>query len=346
MNKMRYMPKLTLLLTWTFVGATLHACDTSSATSPSGGVLAEAAVGTPTAPTDSPTSAAASTPANTPTPTVGASAVNSDSASSAGGATGVAGSASSGTTDNAAGTTDTSTPPSQLTTGNDSEALFALSDPARNQVQAGQVCERLATLQCAGQAHCCPQPSTDFEACRVKALQGCREGSHLDTISSDPGTGFDAAAANVRLQAYEEKALACDPSVAAWADSAAGLRGMMQGTVASGASCAPQGLSTSSAAAALAYCQAPDEVSCLPDPTFLTWTCTGRAGPSGSCLTDLNCQSGLFCPQADYLSPVHSQCTLRRDLGQSCISPNECQSAACQGGSCVDATVEAVYCFD
>ncbi|HTU62522.1 MAG TPA: hypothetical protein VMF89_28875, partial [Polyangiales bacterium] len=39
-------------------------------------------------------------------------------------------------------------------------------DPERNKVTAAQLCERLATINCAGEAFCCDAPNRTVEACK------------------------------------------------------------------------------------------------------------------------------------------------------------------------------------
>lgn len=228
----------------------------------------------------------------------------------------------------------------------DTLALFQVNDPERNNVQAGNICDRLATLQCAGEAHCCEQPGRDFATCKSAVVNTCRNSAYLDQMTSDASTGFDAQLTSQRLLEFEQKASSCDISVSAWGETVEGLRGIMQGTIAVNSSCAPRSLSVQGAAAALAYCQDPAQTACMPDAAFFTWTCTARAAAGGPCLTDLNCQSGLFCPQDDPLMPKRSTCEPRRADGESCTSANACASLACKGGVCVPASVQSTFCLE
>lgn len=235
--------------------------------------------------------------------------------------------------------------PSMFPSASDTLALFQLSDPERNTVQAGNVCERLATLQCAGEAHCCEQPGRDFAACKAETVNTCRNSAYLDQMTADMNTGFDPLLTSQRLLEFEQKASTCDISVSAWGETVEGLRGIMQGTIAVNGSCAPRALSVQGAAAALAYCQDPAQTACMPDAAFITWTCTARAAAGGACLTDLNCQSGLFCPQDNPLMPKRSACEARRTDGQPCNASNACASLACKGGMCVPASVQSTFCL-
>lgn len=229
-------------------------------------------------------------------------------------------------------------------------ALFGLDNPDRNRVVAGDVCGRLATLQCAGEALCCESVSWSFEDCKSQAERSCAEAAYLDIMTADPMTGFEQTAAEQKLARFEQLALECDPSIGQWAASPTGLQGMMLGTLAEGAACQPSTaslLSMGAAAAApyLAACLNPVEVMCLPQ-LFGGWSCTERGGVGAECFTDLNCLDGLYCPQDDYLDPEFgSSCRTRLALGSNCAAGNECASFACKDGICVESTSQSAYCL-
>lgn len=236
----------------------------------------------------------------------------------------------------ATGGTETTPPP----------AAFDLDNPDRNKVTAGDVCDRLSVLQCAGEAYCCDSPGRTYEECYATTVDSCRNDAYLDFMTNDNSTGFDATIAEATLLVYETKALACDPAVASWGETVDGLRGIMQGTKADGTSCAPKALlSLPAAAASLAYCSDPNNVACMPNGTFTSWTCTARADIGGACITDLNCATGNYCIQDNPLEPVRSTCAARKANDEACGFNNECQSLACKAGVCVEATAQAAYCL-
>ena len=143
------------------------------------------------------------------------------------------------------------------------------SAPDRNMVAPGQICDRLATIQCAGAQHCCSAPGRDFDACFSTASKRCKNNLHLDEVAQDPITGFDAAEASMAFEELERKASACDPDVAQWAVSAAGFVAAFKGTRAEGAACTPAGVTTlnpndPAQLAALASCMDSANVVCLP----------------------------------------------------------------------------------
>ena len=218
------------------------------------------------------------------------------------------------------------------------------SDPNRNHVQAGMICTRLAQIQCAGEAFCCANPGRDRSACETAERDFCTQQVYLDAISQSAVSGFDATLAASAFEQFEQKAAACDTSIAQFGESNAGLRGMMRGTLKAGANCAPGiTVDNAAAAAALASCTDGETQACLPkDP--LVWLCSPKSAADAACFTDVNCQEGLYCPNPN-LEIGTKKCTARKAPGASCMLPNECASLYCKGGMCVEATVEAAYCL-
>ena len=218
------------------------------------------------------------------------------------------------------------------------------SDPNRNHVAGGIICTRLAQIQCAGEAFCCPNPGRERAACETAQRDFCTQKVYLDAISQSASSGFDAARAASAFETFEQMAAACDTTIAKFAASSEGLRGMLRGTLQAGASCAPGiTLDDAAAAAALASCTEGETQSCLPEDA-LVWQCAPRGPAGASCFTDVNCQNDLYCPNPD-LEFGTKKCTARKTPGESCTAPNECASLYCKGGQCVDATVEAAYCL-
>jgi hypothetical protein len=219
----------------------------------------------------------------------------------------------------------------------------------RNKVSAGALCDRLSTIQCAGEAFCCDMPGRDRAVCKEEMLMGCRAELLLDLVSSAPETGFDPALAEVAFTEFERLASTCDPGIANFGLAVDGLRGVMRGTLAHDAECTPEGYSLSSppsneeGAVALASCLDAATHACMPG--LMDWECRARAGQGASCFTDANCKEGLFCDNPD-LNLSGNECMARKAGGASCELPNECTSLACKGGKCAaPGDVQAAYCL-
>jgi hypothetical protein len=220
------------------------------------------------------------------------------------------------------------------------------TDPARNAVGPGMICERLATIECAAELACCTNPGRDVAACRQAVIGSCTHDFMADTIAMQAAAGFDSAQAKVVLDHLEQLASQCDTTEAAYAASPEGLRSIFRGTVGPNGMCQPANpLDTAAAAGALASCTNGDAYACLPSPTgFGTWTCTALASPGGHCFSDINCQLGLFCDNPN-LQIAGSTCMARKASGTSCQHANECESLVCKGGQCAAADQQAVYCL-
>jgi hypothetical protein len=213
----------------------------------------------------------------------------------------------------------------------------------RNTVEASDLCERLSTIQCAGEAHCCTAPGRTYDECKERMKSGCVDELQLDQIAMQPNTGFDEKIASDAFAAFEALAAECDPTIALWGISLEGLRGIFQGTAAPGANCMPplaQLQNRVVAGAAAASCAQLATHACLPEA--LSWTCTEKHGEGGSCFSDLNCLDGLYCdnPQGGFGAP----CRVRKADGATCTNPNECQSLACKQGACTSGVLGA-YCL-
>jgi hypothetical protein len=214
------------------------------------------------------------------------------------------------------------------------------SDPNRNKVVAGQVCERLATVQCAGEAYCCNNPGRTYDECYTAQLNGCNS-VYLNQITLNPIAAYNATKAEAAFTTFEQMASACDISVAKWAIETTGLRGIIDGTVAPSGNCSSTFLLDKAAtAAALASCTSPDTNACLTT----TWTCAPR-GPAGSaCFTDINCVADVYCDNPT-LSLTAGLCKARKANGVACATPNECLSLTCKGSVCVAADTQTAYCL-
>jgi hypothetical protein len=224
------------------------------------------------------------------------------------------------------------------------DVFDAGSDPGRNNVQAGQVCERLSTIQCAGEAYCCDNPGHTYDECKQAMFSLCANDLHLDAVTLNPVSGFDPARAATAFTQCEALASQCDPSIAAFGASVDGLRGITLGTLDPGANCTPPNvLDVPQAAAALASCKNAATTACLPG--LLQWTCAPRSMAGGPCFTDINCVDGLFCDNPS-LALTGAICKPRQADATPCQTPNQCTSLACKAGACVPPGVQAMYCLE
>jgi hypothetical protein len=221
------------------------------------------------------------------------------------------------------------------------------SDPDRNRVEAGQVCDRLATIQCAGEAACCTSPGRTFDQCKAAQLAQCRNDYFLDAVSLDSVSGYSIDAAEAAFAEFENRASTCDPSIASWAISPTGLRGITQGTLGPGDNCTPPlDFSTATAAAYLAGCTDGANQACLPGVGGTVWTCSPRAPSGSACFSDLNCLDGHYCD--NFSNPpalTGSTCIARKQEGAPCAHGQECLTLTCEGGTCVPATAQTAYCL-
>lgn len=216
------------------------------------------------------------------------------------------------------------------------------TDPARNNVTGGHICARLAQIQCAGEAFCCPNPGRDRAACETAQVNYCTTQLYLDSITQNAVTAFDPTAAASALEGFEQRASQCDPMISSFAASLQGLLGIMKGTVAAKGNCMPLTLDETTAAAYLAACKDIATTACLPTP--ITWTCSPRGDAGASCFTDVNCKDGLYCPNPNAEIGT-KKCTARKAVGEACTIASECETLYCKGGKCVDASAEAAYCL-
>lgn len=218
------------------------------------------------------------------------------------------------------------------------------SDPNRNKVSAAQLCERLATINCAGEAYCCDTPNRTVEACKQDLIMTCSSTLMLDKIAMQESSGFDAAAAEKAYAELESRASKCDPAVAQWGGSQDGLRGVLKGSIAPKASCMPAAsIDPVQVGAALVACAQPETHACVYATLLDPWTCEPRSGEGGTCVTDNNCTDGLYC-----LVPtpgIAGSCKQRKAVGESCASPTECASLFCKKSLCVEADQQAAYCL-
>lgn len=215
------------------------------------------------------------------------------------------------------------------------------TDPNRNKVAAGQVCERLATVQCAGESYCCNNPGRTYQDCYTAQLAGCNS-VYLDQITLNSIAAYNATKAEAAFTTFEQLASTCDIGVAKWAIATTGLRGIIDGTVPPNGNCSSTFLLDKAAtAAALASCTNPDTDACLP---ATTWTCAAR-GPAGSpCFTDINCVDDVYCDNPS-LNLTGATCAARKANGVACAAANECLSLTCKGSVCVAADTQTAYCL-
>lgn len=219
------------------------------------------------------------------------------------------------------------------------------ANPARNQVPGGQVCGRLSTIQCAGEAFCCDAPGRSYDQCKQSANDACVNSLYLNAITADPIAGYDGAGAEAIFAEYEQLASTCDPTVTSWGASLQGLRGLAKGTLQSGQSCEPQLSQLTNkpvAAAHLAACTNAATTACYP--TTLSWTCSPRANANSKCFADTNCNDGLYCDNPN-LAIAGGTCKLRRGDGSACTLANQCGSLLCKQSQCASVNQQTAFCL-
>jgi hypothetical protein len=216
------------------------------------------------------------------------------------------------------------------------------SVPNRNAVQPGNICRRLAEIQCAAERSCCDDPQRDMSSCLDEVETSCAVDALVDRIAAVPETGFDPAQAEAVLDELERLASDCDPGIWMFGESRAGLLSIFAGSVESGGSCRPANvLDETQAAAALVACGDAERQACLP--SLGAWRCAPIAAEAGACFTEANCEAGLYCTNTS-LNLAGGQCAARRETGADCAFDQECQSSFCVMGACVQAERDVVYC--
>lgn len=207
------------------------------------------------------------------------------------------------------------------------------------------LCAELAAIQCSAEQRCCPSPMRSLERCSADLTQSCQQTAYLDPIAMSQNSNFDASAAERAFDALEQLTLECDLSIARWALSEDGLRGIFKGSLERDETCTPVGGASADrgiVAAAISSCRQADDLACLPKGLLGEWTCVPRQAVGQSCLTDDNCQGDSICNNAG--QPALGSCTARLPLGAACTAANQCVSLACDGEKCVEPDVQSVYC--
>jgi hypothetical protein len=218
------------------------------------------------------------------------------------------------------------------------------SDPDRNKVSAAQLCERLATINCAGESFCCDSPGRTVDACKADLIQTCSMTLMLDKIAMQETSRFDAAAAEKAYSELESRASKCDPSVAKWGGSADGLRGILRGSIEPKADCTPAAtFDVVQVGAAFVSCAQPESHACVYSSILDPWTCEPRSVAGGVCVTDNNCVDGLYC--VVNTPGIAGMCQDRKAVGAACSAPTECASLFCKKSLCVEADQQAAYCL-
>lgn len=235
------------------------------------------------------------------------------------------------------------------TGGGGMKVFDAGSADDRNDVTAGEICQRVADILCAGEAFCCDDPGRDVAACQTAMLKTCNNSYMLDTIAMDPRVGFDPAGASAAFTMLEERAKACDPSVSAWAVSSEGFVMGLDGTLNAGDDCEPMGGAENASVAelltALASCSTSAGLACLPSPDG--WKCAPRSSAGGKCATDGNCADGMYCVNTSEELDGSGTCTARKAAGMTCTDATECASFICTSGKCAAVDdKQAAYCLD
>jgi hypothetical protein len=214
------------------------------------------------------------------------------------------------------------------------------SAPDRNDVVAGELCDRFATIQCAGEGRCCSSAGRSFDTCKSDLLAVCNSQLFLDQIAMNPKPGFSPTATRRVLDELERLAAECNPAFVTFMFSPQGLPTLFPGTIPPQGSCRPDNvLSNVQWAAAVTFCTTSETHACLP----MTWTCTPRGGVGAPCFLDSNCIDGHYCPNPDP-NPAGASCLARKPDGASCARGNECLSLFCMGGQCVFPNAAGAFC--
>lgn len=273
----------------------------------------------------------------------GAGGVSGDTGGAAAAPSG--GSSSTGGSSAADGGTGSPGMPGMPTAGAGGVPFYAGDDPNRNHVQPGGLCARLAVIQCAAEAHCCFAPGRTVADCETSIRTSCSNELYLDQIASNAITGFDANAAISVYTELENKSAACDIGIASWGLVA--LRSILKGTRAPNQSCKPPGTSAlndkPAQAAALASCTNLETNACLPMSLLGDWTCAAKSGSGGNCITDDNCQMGMYCRNPN-MQPL-GKCAQRLTLGATCTNGTDCASLYCKSGKCVAPEQQVAFCL-
>jgi hypothetical protein len=229
--------------------------------------------------------------------------------------------------------------------GTGGRAFDAGDDPLRNRVPAGKSADRLTTIMCAAEEHCCPKSDRSFGACKQAMMASS---AALDRWATLPELGYDVDRAEAAFSEFEKRASVCDTDILPWVISNAGFRGVARGTVQPGASCLSSDGGTNpdsdaaTQAALLASCALPEVNACMIQSST-NWVCAPRSDSGGPCITDMNCLDGLYC-QGIYR---YSTCAPRVPNGETCTFQSMCESLNCDvaNSRCVPGTLESVYCL-
>ena len=220
------------------------------------------------------------------------------------------------------------------------------NDPNRNRVMPGRLCARLAEIECAAEQHCCNNPGRAVASCVSDLTRACGESLYLDQVANNRTSGWDQEATVTAYTELEKRASECDLSIPEWILSAQGVRSILRGTIAPGASCKPAGGLTDKAAqaAALMSCTGVGTTACLPRSLLGDWTCVGKNGSGGACVTEENCQAGLYCNNPQMM--LNGRCAARKALGDSCMVGTDCASFYCKSGRCVEPDAQVAFCLN
>lgn len=230
------------------------------------------------------------------------------------------------------------------------DCFNAGTDPNRNMVSASGVCERLAQIQCAAEACCCPTGNprkyASLDACIASQTNICDQ-IGTETVAADSRSGFNAAALKTAFDEFERLASMCSLDVVTWGTSPQGFGSVLAGSVGAGGTCWSP-IADGQDPAAIASCGTTTGLACLGSSVQLdqNWTCDPRAGAGERCLVDPSCADGFFCtPLPMTATAPLGTCTLRLRDGDPCERPTQCTSLFCVDGRCVPPSVEAAYCI-
>lgn len=217
-------------------------------------------------------------------------------------------------------------------------------EPDRNRIAAGEICERLAIIQCIAEMMCCDDPRRGLRDCLNRQQELCQEQLLADRVSMEKTAGFDPDLAEQAFNDLEAMSRNCDPDITPFETAPDGFGQLFQGSVNPGGNCEPADANMLAMVhAALAACKDPINNACLPSDNM--WRCQPRGEqPAAPCFTDNNCVAGLYCDNPDPTT-ADGKCHNRTANGEACEKDHECVSLACWDDVCTPRNSQTAYCY-
>jgi hypothetical protein len=205
-------------------------------------------------------------------------------------------------------------------------------------VDGDDFCDVLSEVMCEADQSCCTNSDWQYDSvadCVADQVPQCE--TDLQDLIEDSRTAYDPNRAREVLDELEADTQSCDLGISQWFVSRAdGLLSVFAGTVPMGGDCSP---ANADDGGAILSCT--DGNACRVTPLPLSGTCGMHKTASQQCVTHFECNELLWCTAPD---GGVGQCEARKSNSESCTDTIECESLQCEGGSCVEATVDLVYC--